>query len=167
MNEIRNALNAGKEVITHTDAVSVPGWSGAGYIITDPVTGDGAYKIAGGGNGSFIQFIIDNFGYILSVLSVVIGTLSVFLADILYGLFSVVTSCSNAIAKMILNDNWLAGGVLFTIVSAISVAFLVTSVYLFVIASEVATFSAVVTTGALSLSLGFLFSNIGSECEKI
>ena len=46
-------------------------------------------------------------------------------------------------------------------------AFLVTSVYLFVIASEVATFSAVVTTGALSLSLGFLFSNIGSECEKI
>ena len=31
MNEIRNALNAGKEVITRTDAVSVPGWSGAGY----------------------------------------------------------------------------------------------------------------------------------------
>ncbi|NOR71424.1 MAG: hypothetical protein GQ532_17325 [Methylomarinum sp.] len=53
MTEIRNALNAGKEVITHTDAVQVPGWSGAGYIITDPVTGDGAYKIAGGGNGGF------------------------------------------------------------------------------------------------------------------
>jgi hypothetical protein len=51
MTEIRNALNAGKEVITHTDAVSVPGWSGAGYIITDPDTGAGAYKIAGGGNG--------------------------------------------------------------------------------------------------------------------
>jgi len=52
MAEIRNALNAGKEVITHTDAVSVPGWSGAGYIITDSDTGAGAYKIAGGANGS-------------------------------------------------------------------------------------------------------------------
>lgn len=54
MAEIKNALYAGKEVITHTDAVSVPGWSGAGYIITDPDTGAGAYKISGGGNGSFL-----------------------------------------------------------------------------------------------------------------
>ncbi len=58
MNDIRNALNAGNEVITHTDAVSVPGWTGAGYIITDPLTGDGAYLISGGGNGAwFIGFI--------------------------------------------------------------------------------------------------------------
>jgi hypothetical protein len=55
MAEIQNALNAGKEVITHADAVSVPGWTGAGYIITDPVTGDGAYKISGGGNGGAIS----------------------------------------------------------------------------------------------------------------
>jgi len=55
MDEIRHALNAGKQVTTHTDAVSVPGWSGAGYIITDPTTGDGAYKISGGGNGGFIE----------------------------------------------------------------------------------------------------------------
>ncbi len=41
MTDIRNALNAGKEVITHTDAVSVPGWTGAGYIITDVDTGAG------------------------------------------------------------------------------------------------------------------------------
>jgi len=54
MTEIRNALNAGKEVITHTDAVSVPGWTGAGYIITDADTGAGAFKIAGGGNGGWI-----------------------------------------------------------------------------------------------------------------
>jgi hypothetical protein len=57
MNEIRNALNAGKEVITHTDAVSVPGWSGAGYIITDLDIGDGAFKIAGGGNGGVITTV--------------------------------------------------------------------------------------------------------------
>jgi len=58
MDEIRHALNAGKQVTTHTDAVSVPGWSGAGYIIIDPTTGDGAYKISGGGNGGFILEVI-------------------------------------------------------------------------------------------------------------
>jgi hypothetical protein len=46
-------LAAGLEVITHTDAVSVPGWSGAGYIIFDPETGSGAFKIGGGQNGGF------------------------------------------------------------------------------------------------------------------
>ncbi len=54
MSEIRAALNAGKEVITHTDSISVPGWSGVGYIILDPVTGDGAYKISGGANGGWL-----------------------------------------------------------------------------------------------------------------
>ncbi|CAI8837134.1 hypothetical protein [Methylocaldum szegediense] len=55
MQEIRAALNAGKEVITHTDPVSVPGWSGAGYILFDPETGDGAFKIGGGQNGGIIS----------------------------------------------------------------------------------------------------------------
>ena len=51
MSEIEQAINQGKEVITHTDAVSVPGYIGARYIILDPITGHGAYKIAGGENG--------------------------------------------------------------------------------------------------------------------
>ena len=51
--EIRTALNAGLTVIAHTDNVSVPGWTGAGYIIFNPNTGDGAYKISGGQNGGF------------------------------------------------------------------------------------------------------------------
>ncbi len=72
MDEIRNALNAGKEVITHTDAVSVPGWSGAGYIIVDPETGDGAYKISGGGNGGFLDWWSSNgtnVGLVLALVS--------------------------------------------------------------------------------------------------
>lgn len=56
MGEITTALNAGYEVITHTDAVSVPGWSGAGYIILDPETGDGVYKIESGSNGAGLFF---------------------------------------------------------------------------------------------------------------
>ncbi len=54
MSEIQASLDAGKEVITHTDEISVPGWTGAGYIIFDPVVGDGAYKISGGGNGGWL-----------------------------------------------------------------------------------------------------------------
>jgi len=49
--EIRTALNAGLTVIAHTDNVSVPGWTGSGYIIFNPETGSGAYKISGGMSG--------------------------------------------------------------------------------------------------------------------
>jgi hypothetical protein len=56
MAEIRSALNAGKEVITHTFAVSIPGWSGVGYFILDPETGVGACVEKGpGSNGTEIS----------------------------------------------------------------------------------------------------------------
>ena len=54
MGEITAALAVGKEVITHTDPIAVPGWRGAGYIILDPETGDGSYKIGGGINGGVL-----------------------------------------------------------------------------------------------------------------
>ncbi len=59
MDEIRAALAVGKEIFTHTDPVSVPGYSGAGYIILDPETGNGAYKIAGGRNGGSSAILKD------------------------------------------------------------------------------------------------------------
>ncbi len=61
LDEIRTALAAGKEVVTHTDAITVPGWSGAGYIILDPETGDAAYKISGGRNGGQLDPDTTNF----------------------------------------------------------------------------------------------------------
>jgi hypothetical protein len=54
--EIQSAVNQGKYVMTHTDKVSVPGWSGCGYIVIDPLSGAGAYFISGGENGGFLQF---------------------------------------------------------------------------------------------------------------
>ncbi len=57
MAEIQSALAVGKEVVTHTDPVSVPGYTGAGYIIIDPITGSGAYKIGGGINGGVLVFL--------------------------------------------------------------------------------------------------------------
>ncbi|NND83359.1 MAG: transglutaminase domain-containing protein [Gammaproteobacteria bacterium] len=52
--EIRESVNNGLTVITHSDDIQVPGWSGAGYVILDTDTGAGSYKISGGGNGSYL-----------------------------------------------------------------------------------------------------------------
>ncbi len=51
LSEITQALAVGKEVIAHTDRINIPGWTGEGYILFDPATGAGAYKITGGTNG--------------------------------------------------------------------------------------------------------------------
>ncbi len=52
--EIQNALAAGKEVTVHQSPITQSGWTGSGYIISDPVTGSGAYKISGGANGGML-----------------------------------------------------------------------------------------------------------------
>ncbi|NOX26604.1 MAG: hypothetical protein GXP21_00175 [Gammaproteobacteria bacterium] len=49
--DMRNAINAGSTVITPQAFVNIGSYVGAGYIITDPETGSGAYRIAGGSNG--------------------------------------------------------------------------------------------------------------------
>lgn len=50
--EIQSAVNSGKRVTTHESEVKFSGKKYAGYIITDPKTGSGAFKIGGGENGS-------------------------------------------------------------------------------------------------------------------
>jgi transglutaminase-like putative cysteine protease len=69
MNEIRASLNVGKTVITHTHAVSVPGWSGAGYVILDPETNVGAWKIGGGSNGEWLEIAQEGLSKLVSLLS--------------------------------------------------------------------------------------------------
>jgi hypothetical protein len=49
--EIADAVSAGKIAVVSHSNVSVTGWSGIGYIISDPDTGAGAYKISGGFSG--------------------------------------------------------------------------------------------------------------------
>jgi len=45
--------------------VSIPGgWSGFGYVIMDPVVGDGVYKISGGLNGGWLGGLV--FGVMLA-----------------------------------------------------------------------------------------------------
>ena len=54
---MRNSVNAGYVVTAHEKQINFNGWLGEGYIITDPITGDAAYKISGGGNGGFILLV--------------------------------------------------------------------------------------------------------------
>lgn len=69
ISEITASLAAGKEVLAHQGNLNVNGWIGAGYIIYDPVTGDGAYRISGGKNGAFIALF---FGMILVLVGLVL-----------------------------------------------------------------------------------------------
>ncbi|PJA73226.1 MAG: hypothetical protein CO150_08345, partial [Nitrospirae bacterium CG_4_9_14_3_um_filter_53_35] len=55
INDIVNAVNAGKEVTASQINISFNGWTGCGYIIIDPVKGDGAYRISGGSHGAYMM----------------------------------------------------------------------------------------------------------------
>jgi hypothetical protein len=63
--EIQNALNAGRTVTVHEAPIAVSGWTGTGYIIDDPATGAGAYKISGGANGGAFIFKAAGAGLII------------------------------------------------------------------------------------------------------
>lgn len=71
MAEIQNGLAAGKEVTVHQSPVTQSGWTGSGYIITDPGTGAGAYKISGGANGGW--FVALFLGIFITLIGLLIG----------------------------------------------------------------------------------------------
>jgi hypothetical protein len=103
MSEIRAALSIGKNVITHSNSVSVSGWSGAGYIILDPVSGNGAYKISGGFNGGAkkVQSALE--GILFTVASFVSGDAeagSLVVVTKLKGLYSKIKKIIDTITKL-------------------------------------------------------------------
>jgi hypothetical protein len=51
VDDIRNAVNAGKKVIISQNSVQYEGWSGTGYIVLDPTTGAAGYMISSGTAG--------------------------------------------------------------------------------------------------------------------
>jgi len=70
--DIQNAVNAGKVVTVSKTNITYNGWTGCGYIITNPNTGAAAYMISGGYAGAEILFII--IGIILLALGIKKGT---------------------------------------------------------------------------------------------
>lgn len=69
MTEINAALSTGKEVIVHSHPLTASAYTGSGYIIIDPKTGSGIYKISGGRNGGSID--TGTLGWILAIVGVV------------------------------------------------------------------------------------------------
>ena len=49
--EVINAVNSGKIVTIPAENITMGDWHGTGYIVMNPETGAGAYKISGGLNG--------------------------------------------------------------------------------------------------------------------
>jgi hypothetical protein len=78
--DIVNAVNAGKVVTVSKTNITFNGWTGCGYIIIDPTTGNGAYMISGGMNGAIV------------VLWILIGTLFLFSFVLLTATFTVLVS---------------------------------------------------------------------------
>ena len=106
--EILAAVNAGKEVITHTDLVSVPGYTGAGYIVFDPVSGDGSYKIGGGGNGALtiIKAIFEVAFWLFDSVKGIVKTNSIFaLVQLFYGFSDIWEQCSGLDFAVVLVAN--------------------------------------------------------------
>ncbi|RKZ44285.1 MAG: hypothetical protein DRR00_28450 [Candidatus Parabeggiatoa sp. nov. 3] len=58
--EIRASVAVGKVATVSQNNITVGSWTGVGYIIADPETGAGAYRISGGSNGA--QVIISAVG---------------------------------------------------------------------------------------------------------
>ena len=65
MTDVKNAINAGKEVTISQTQVHAFGWSGTGYIVLDPKTGVGGYLIGGGADGGWLNFFGDNQNFIV------------------------------------------------------------------------------------------------------
>jgi transglutaminase-like putative cysteine protease len=83
--DITNSVNAGRTATVSEKNISQSGFTGVGYILSDPETGSAAYKIIGGSNGATTA------KHILSIVSTVFlftGTAAVsgFLLGLLAGL---------------------------------------------------------------------------------
>lgn len=55
--DVQNAVAAGKIVTISKSQISYKGWTGTGYVLLDPKTGAGAYLIGGGMDGSISLFL--------------------------------------------------------------------------------------------------------------
>jgi len=86
--EIANALAVGKSVTVHQASLNFAGFHGVGYIITDPETGAGAYKISDGANGAKVALAI--VGLVLFFTPLITGT-ALIVAPFLTTLLAILT----------------------------------------------------------------------------
>ena len=162
--EIRNSVNAGYVVTAHEQQINFNGWLGEGYVITDPITGDAAYKISGGGNGAVI--LTDPVGLtslVLTLWSVVKGVFTVG-ADFFLNLFNTLIQCSIAAAS---SDSLFVGLVIVAVVALMAFLLLTITVYAFIIAAQVGGLVAVIA-GVFSAGANYYgWTSLNDSCNNI
>jgi transglutaminase-like putative cysteine protease len=106
--EIADALATGKEVTVQQGDISYVGFNGSGYIIVDPETGAGAYKISTGANGGWFTLVGVAAVNLISVLALVsiLATTGIIVLPVLAGLliyislfFAIVATLSFLLAE--------------------------------------------------------------------
>ena len=121
--EIANALASGKEVTVHQASINYAGFLGSGYIIIDPETGAGAYKISGGANGDWMTLVQGLMSQIAGFLSLISERLGV-IVDAINTIITIIDALINCPSPL---GAWIAGlaiaffvaGVLFSAVIGI------------------------------------------------
>ncbi|MCM1157458.1 MAG: hypothetical protein NC348_03060 [Clostridium sp.] len=106
--EIINAVNSGKAVIIPAENVTMDEWSGTGYVVMNPETGTGEYKITGGLNGGSSPQAVT----------------TAFLADTLCSVIDLaqaITAISESIQTMACAAT-MAGGIAGAVTAAVSIA---------------------------------------------
>jgi len=96
--DIQNAVNAGKVVTVSKTNITYNGWTGCGYIIIDPTTGNGAYMISGGMNGGML--ILTSILILLSImfLSLAFITSETLIGPVIFYYLSYVAAFSALVA---------------------------------------------------------------------
>ncbi len=97
--EIRTYVRNNRIAIAHSSNISVPGWTGAGYILLDQDTGIGSYKISGGGNGGVLLFIFSFLLFIALALAV-----SVALPIVLAGMTAALAGMAQGLRQIVPNS---------------------------------------------------------------
>jgi hypothetical protein len=116
--EILNALNAGRIVTVHEKPITILGWTGSGYILEDPVTGAGSYKISGGANGAWIpktEIGLAMLSFFLPILAALgaAGPIALIIlgASLIFSLMSYIKRIDKIIAEQNLTDDQKAGSI--------------------------------------------------------
>jgi hypothetical protein len=139
--EIRNAVFSGKEVTIHEKPINIYGWSGYGYVIVDPETGNGAYLVEGNGNGG----VLDDDDGIISWFFTVLPSV---LKKMAGAVFSVLVTILESFRKLMGCDNIplaILTGVLAVVISAVIVV----------------GFNAITGPAVLGLSFGLVYVILG------
>ena len=115
--EIRSAINAGKEVTFHEGSINAYGWHGVGYSIVDPDTGAGSYLIEGAGNGGWLTiFFLLLFAVLMIPLQLFLISAGLLIAATVAGVAGLIATVLVALSKTDLFNPALYGFLRFLVV---------------------------------------------------